>query len=50
MSNRTTQAAAASAAVSATSYRQLEEAINKWTLELEEQEKVYSSYYTNYIH
>jgi nuclear pore complex protein Nup62 len=34
----TTQAVAA---VSATSYRQLEEAINKWTLELEEQEKVF---------
>ena len=28
--------------MSATSYRQLEEAINKWTLELEEQEKVLS--------
>ena len=27
--------------MSATSYRQLEEAINKWTLELEEQEKVF---------
>ena len=40
--NRTTQAAAASAPVSAPSYRQLEEAINKWTLELEEQEKVHN--------
>ena len=40
---RTTSSAAAAGSATAASmnYRQLEEAINKWTLELEEQEKVF---------
>jgi len=37
----TSSAAAASATAASLNYRQLEEAINKWTLELEEQEKVF---------
>ena len=37
---RTTSSASAATAASM-NYRQLEEAINKWTLELEEQEKVF---------
>ncbi|CAB4054083.1 NUP62 [Lepeophtheirus salmonis] len=37
----TTTTTAASAASVSMNYRQLEEAINKWTLELEEQEKVF---------
>jgi nuclear pore complex protein Nup62 len=36
-----TTASTSSAGVASMNYRQLEEAINKWTLELEEQEKVF---------
>ena len=37
----TTASSAASAPGTTMSYRQLEESINKWTIELEEQEKIF---------
>ena len=39
--NRTTASSAAPLPGTTISYRQLEESINKWTIELEEQEKVF---------
>ena len=45
----TTASSAASAPGTTMSYRQLEESINKWTIELEEQEKIFLNQATQVI-
>ena len=48
--NRTTASSAASVPGATMSYRQLEESINKWTIELEEQEKIFLNQATQVGH